>query len=73
MHEYKSNPYSNFEGNELKQLKYFGMLAANLISIFHKKRKSKNIPLDLLLLTNSNQRTMMKKWKCLYNVYIYII
>ena len=31
LHECRSNPYSNLKRNNLKQLKYFGMLATNLI------------------------------------------
>ena len=31
LHECRSDPYSNLKRNNLKQLKYFGMLATNLI------------------------------------------
>ena len=37
LHKYRSNSYSNLKINNLKQLKYFGILATNLISIFPKK------------------------------------
>ena len=37
LHECRSNLYSNLKRNDLKQLKYFVMLATNLISIFHKE------------------------------------